>query len=563
MNKCIALLLFFIGSINAASAKYDSFNIDSELAFAEISTSHRGLDRAEQLVSNVENDEEKIQDHLLLAEKHKITGAIDSSIFYAERATEIAKSIFHISWQAYSDLFLVSTYRELGLHSFASKHLKNAEKLNEHQKEDPEYHFLKTRITQEKIAHAFSQNRYDAGMKFFEDCLRQCALVPASDKRSKALAAKNDYLLGNYYLHLGNLLEADSTFSEALKLLGENNDNLKPYLYVARAKVALDDQQLDSAQHQLLLAEPYLKEFAANGLKSSYLDAYASYYWQKNEFRKARLYERELGMVKETMTEHATYVYDELFYKLDKSTDSLSSQNQVILIVNLTLVAVILILFLQLFIFRKKENTHTTKSIKSEHPFEAEYLRSSEVLRAKAILSSNSNIRENPSSLAHTTSDLVTNYDAQTTNAMLTPIKEVQRVEHSEKSDLPISEETENRLLDLLEAQEEKHFYLRKNMTRADIAGVLGTNQRYISYIIRKHRGMDYYTYLQSCRINYILKRFKQEPQLLDYKMTKLASLAGFSDNSKFSTAFKAITGTTPSAYVQSIKLKLSSTLTN
>lgn len=121
-------------------------------------------------------------------------------------------------------------------------------------------------------------------------------------------------------------------------------------------------------------------------------------------------------------------------------------------------------------------------------------------------------------------------------------------------ANLNIASETEKRLVAQLLKLEASEFYLNPNVSLPKLATSLGTNQRYVSYIIKKHRQRDFNGCVQFARINYILKKLEADPTLLDCKISHLAALCGYTSHSKFAVAFRAETGELPSAYIQRIR---------
>ncbi|UZJ65660.1 AraC family transcriptional regulator [Sphingobacterium sp. KU25419] len=120
--------------------------------------------------------------------------------------------------------------------------------------------------------------------------------------------------------------------------------------------------------------------------------------------------------------------------------------------------------------------------------------------------------------------------------------------------DIQISGDTEGRLLKGFIEQEAAEFFLEKSVSLNSLALLLGSNPRYVSYIIHKYRGKDFYAYIQMKRVEYIVVILQKDCALLDYKLAHLADMSGFSNPSKFSIAFKSEMGIPPSAFVHLLK---------
>lgn len=108
---------------------------------------------------------------------------------------------------------------------------------------------------------------------------------------------------------------------------------------------------------------------------------------------------------------------------------------------------------------------------------------------------------------------------------------------------------TEDRLIKEFEKAIEQQFFLIKGICLKDLTAMLGTNQRYASYILNKYTGMNFSNFVQHARILYLIALVEQNPCLLNLKLTSLAEKAGFSSMSKFCSAFRALKGVAPSEY--------------
>lgn len=93
--------------------------------------------------------------------------------------------------------------------------------------------------------------------------------------------------------------------------------------------------------------------------------------------------------------------------------------------------------------------------------------------------------------------------------------------------------------------------FLNKNMSLANLAAQLDTNTKYLSEVINKYKGKNFNMYINELRVNHIAYLLKEDPVYLNYKVSYLAEVSGFSSHSSFTTVFKSITGMSPNAYIQ------------
>lgn len=119
-----------------------------------------------------------------------------------------------------------------------------------------------------------------------------------------------------------------------------------------------------------------------------------------------------------------------------------------------------------------------------------------------------------------------------------------------------MSQEAEEKLLEKLLDFENKNLYLERKVSLPYVAGEIETNTKYLSYIIKKHKGKDFNDYINDLRINYIVEKITHDPVYRQYKINTLAEETGFSSHSKFATVFKASLGVSPSEFIKYFQKK-------
>lgn len=111
--------------------------------------------------------------------------------------------------------------------------------------------------------------------------------------------------------------------------------------------------------------------------------------------------------------------------------------------------------------------------------------------------------------------------------------------------------EAEEKLLEKLQDFENKQLFLERKVSLPYVAAEIETNTKYLSYIIKKHKGKDFNEYINDLRINYIVRKITDDPIYRQYKINTLAEETGFSSHSKFATVFKATIGVSPSEFIR------------
>lgn len=126
----------------------------------------------------------------------------------------------------------------------------------------------------------------------------------------------------------------------------------------------------------------------------------------------------------------------------------------------------------------------------------------------------------------------------------------------AKRSILICSGKTESKILIKLKEFENSDKFLDSNMSLPTLVTYLNTNSKYLRYILKKHRGLDYNTYINKLRIDYVKTKLNSDSEYLNYKISFLAEVSGFSSHSKFSTNFKKFTAHCPSDYINKLKSK-------
>ncbi len=114
-----------------------------------------------------------------------------------------------------------------------------------------------------------------------------------------------------------------------------------------------------------------------------------------------------------------------------------------------------------------------------------------------------------------------------------------------------ILKETEELILNKLKRFENSKRFNNKDISLSVLAGQFDTNTKYLSEIINSHYNMNFNTYINKLRINYIVEKLKTDPNFMNYKISYLADNCGFSSHSSFATIFKSITGISPVKFIE------------
>ncbi|MDV4102677.1 hypothetical protein CMT19_16685 [Elizabethkingia anophelis] len=150
------------------------------------------------------------------------------------------------------------------------------------------------------------------------------------------------------------------------------------------------------------------------------------------------------------------------------------------------------------------------------------------------------------------------NYRISTQNSSNINLSSKNEISKSEilKNNKPLSTITDHTtaiILEKLNTFEESKGFIVKGLSLSDLASSLDTNTKYLSEIIRIHKGRNFNNYINKLRINYITEMLYQYPKYRKYKISYLAEICGFSSREIFTTTFKKEVGIPPSNFINEL----------
>ena len=105
--------------------------------------------------------------------------------------------------------------------------------------------------------------------------------------------------------------------------------------------------------------------------------------------------------------------------------------------------------------------------------------------------------------------------------------------------------------LQRLEAQE---YYLRLDCNLRSVAKKVKTNSTYLSKIVNIHQQKNFNEYIRDLRIDYVLKRLKNDKKFRSFSIKSIANEIGYKSDYSFAKHFKAKTGLNPSYYIKNLQ---------
>ena len=104
----------------------------------------------------------------------------------------------------------------------------------------------------------------------------------------------------------------------------------------------------------------------------------------------------------------------------------------------------------------------------------------------------------------------------------------------------------------LLSYMQEQKPYLENQLSLRSLAKELEVNANYLSQVINEKHGKNFFEFINSYRVNE-LKQMMNDPTNRQFTLLSMAFDCGFNSKTTFNTAFKRITGLTPSQYLKKV----------
>lgn len=483
-------ITFSVFLLTISGSAQQSFEETYQIIYGDKIASNvaEALFMADSLLVVARTDLERVKAHMLLGTIEQSIGHVVSSLDHVFKALRIAELCGFVEWQARANGFLATAFRQAGLYSESLKSINKCERLNNLNPKRDGYLLVKISILQEKALYHMDKSQHSLAIDFIEEAQNLIQKDSTVGPRSTIIKATNDQLLGIAYLNLGLLEQADSLLNSSLAKLGDQESNLRPYIYRALAEKSMKDNDFVEAKSYLDQASPYLESANRMELKMLLYQSYITYYTEV-DIEQVKSYSKEYNALLKNKLIIEGEIADQLLSKNNEKIQNFERWVVGVKYLGFTALAFFFLLIMY-FIWKFFSNKRR--------------------LKARLLDTGNDDF---------------------------------------------IAEDTAKRLVLRLEELVGEHFFLDPELSLSKLAIKMDTNQRYVSFVIKKHTGKDFYEYIQGLRIAYIKERLCQEVGLLECKISYIGSLCGYLSPSKFSSAFKAETGVLPSVYIQNLRL--------
>ncbi|MDF2930699.1 MAG: helix-turn-helix protein [Chryseobacterium sp.] len=515
-------VLFLILSENLNAQNPESYNKIYNRTYLETSQKNfkKALLVADSLYINSETPKFKAKSLMLSATLLQQYGDDKKSLEYALTAEQYVANSEDYVLQSKIYGFLSSQYRSLGLFSRSKNYIIKSEYAIKKIDNILITNNLLAFVMLEKAYYEIKFKNYKKALNFI---YKSDSLFNASGNKKLFLIANNRQVEGLCYDRLGNYNKSLTCYRAAESILELMPDNyLKGLVFSGIAQVYIETKNLKKAKLYFKRAESIAEKSNHLSLKNEIYDTSQKYYFATKNIEKLAEVKIKQDSTREKISHNILAFIDKQYNESQQKNtadEKKSTTNTLLLIL---LIVLFVISTIVRFLDNRKQKAHV-KNLEQNF-YQAQEKHREYINLKESIQKNNDNTEVIP----------VLEYDQF---SMMTPA-------------------TEKKLLAKLEKFENSILFTRNSISLPYLATYCDTNTKYLSYIINNFKHKDFNNYINELRINYIIGKLKSDSKYQKYKIASLAAEAGFSSQSKFATAFKKITNTSPSHYLQTLKDK-------
>ncbi|HUH50545.1 MAG TPA: tetratricopeptide repeat protein [Flavobacterium sp.] len=533
-KKTIIYLYFLFVSFNLVHAqvpteadrKFDSiyFVTATEIAGTDV---QRAFAIADSLYIHKTNDLQGVKTLMLQASLYSQVGDPVEAILLALQAKELAVKSKDVNWQARILGFLSTQFRNMSLYEKSKSYLAEGVELSKQIKDEKRRDSFLGLVYQEWAYASIADNELDEALRHVDLAEKYFSGITDSFQKDY-LKGTNYYLYARTYLFKKDYQKSIEYYNAALSLLSNNIGDIKlltGFIHgeLGAAYLALGDYP--KAKEYLDMSEEIADIADAVNLKIETYTSLSEYYKSIEDYKNYSVYQEKLISTTYAFNSLQKAAIDKMIKYLDSDVEKMSKNESILLY---SLGGLMIIGGGALFYTnqRKKKTTERFKQIikelkESEHASQ-QLIAANEAEVAPVVIQDK---REEPSNNSEST-----------------------------KKSINISDKKEKEIFDGLKEFERSNGFIDRNISLATLAGQINTNTIYLSHILNNVYEKDFNLYINELRIKYAMLKLTTDKKYRTYKISYLAEEFGFSSHSKFSSVFKAITGLTPSVFINHLE---------
>lgn len=511
MNFRILFCILVTTASHAQNNTFDSlYQQVSEVASTttpQLTLSH--LLKLEQLATT---NKEQIEIYLLRASLLRQYGNRDQAIATLKKADSLTGKHKFPNLQARIQGALSTLYRENGIETLGKLSLMKAKYWSGYVDNPLELSVLKGNLMQEQAYYNMNAMHYEEAIRCLKEGRAEFAAIENAKLRFFHLAS-TDQLIAENYIQLKEGSQAIRILYGALNELQASTypeSPLRGFIYNSLGMAHLIGQDYETSFSYFTRAQQVGEQSGFVELQKQVLASLKEHAKQVGNTQEYVLYNEQYMQLIEQQLNVQAKVADVLVETYYEKEGAVKNAYQKYVWYSLSIGSG-MVLFISLFYYRKRKYE---QEIEVDTPSGSEHPLPSKQEKAETKL---------------------------TTSVM----------DHSY-----IAKETADLILKGIQQFEEKKEFLKHEISLSKLASQIGVNHRYLSYVIKHHKQQDFSSYINTLRIEYIVRLLQENPETLKYKISYLADLCGFASHSRFTITFKRIKGISPSTFIEKLKEK-------
>lgn len=495
------IVVFSYFECDAQVSRYD--RIFSETSQVLLSSNpKKALANTDYLYRISKNNLERMKAYMLKATLLRQYGIRKEAASALVRADSLARLDDDYTFQARINGFLSTLYRENEVPSIGKIYLQKAVDVSKKIENNSEMYKFQGNLSQEIAYYEMLDANYSKAITNLKKGNQLFQKAGASIDLYFQLAVNGELIAKNYLL----LHKIDSSlyfYEKSNKQLNQSqssNSPLKGFIYNGLGNVYTSSGDYKSASLNYQKAEQIANASNFFALKEEVYNSLLAFYKKTENSKKYISYNELYQKLNKDEERNRKIIANDLIKTLRKKQIDTQSKYKKSTFIIIGSYIFIVILTLGLYIYRRKQDYKKFKNFISKNE--------------------------------------------------IIPFIEIETTLKKDIAKLYMSAETEKSILESIQKFEKSKFYLNKDISLNSMAGELGINHRYLSYVIKKHSKKDFSSYISELRINFIVDRLRNDTDYLKYKISYLADQSGFLSHSRFTTTFKKITGVSPLAFI-------------
>lgn len=468
---------------------------------------------------------------MLIARLYQQKEELEKSVEYALRIDQLAVENANYTWQTRANAYLAGLYRMMELYgksrTYSQKALEIVPKI-----EDAEQASSTRGLLLQELAFAsMDEENYEQAIRHFKEAGKSFEKI---NKNREFSIMNNERLLGDNYRLLTRYDTALIHYHKALEI-----SKTQPLHYVigliykGMAETLMETGRLPEAKTYLDKAERFADESQYLQLKDVTYDLSKRYYALIKDSKKLSTAQEKSNSVVDTILNKRAQLLNKMYAQLDQETvkvETMDSRKNATILAAITLIFSGGVFFVVYRKQQKRELAHVRNVLND--------------LNRKKEIEISADEPGPTSDVGELTLDFKSD-DIEPENNADSPRKRMMPVE------------TERNLLEKLAEFEKSDAFLESGFSLASMATLLNTNTKYLSYLIKSDKNVDFNSYINRLRINFVIEMLQKDPTWRQHKISTMAAVSGFSSHSQFAAVFKDCTGLSPSVFIKHLASEL------